>query len=241
MRATVRRGRWAGLAAGAALMVVGLAACDPAPKVATRRFTPVSPGEIRRIAVLPFAASDQALRAATAPDPGQEPLGESPDVTVRNAVADAMQRYTDWQILSDQVVDEVVSKELGSLRPPTEAEGRAIGKALGIDAVVRGDVLTFRERIGTDLGVSRPAYVDFAVEATRVLDGAVVWQGRYTEEQQALSDNFLNISGFFKTGARWVRARDLAVIGAAQIAYGLHVALFGEKATPTLRRQRDKD
>ena len=65
----------------------------------------------------------------------------------------------------------------------------------------------------------------------------MVWQGRYTEEQEALSDNFLNIMGLFKTGARWVRARDLATIGSMQLAYQLHIALFGESATPRLRNR----
>jgi hypothetical protein len=88
-------------------------------------------------------------------------------------------------------------------------------------------VSAFDERVGTEIAADRPAHVAFAVELVRMPEGHVVWQGEYDEQQQALSDNFWNIGGFFHTGARWVRAYELAAIGAHDIATRLHDALFG--------------
>ncbi len=52
--------------------LVLLAACNPTPtSVTVRRLAPVAPGEIRRIAVLPF--TEVALERHPAV-PGQEPL-----------------------------------------------------------------------------------------------------------------------------------------------------------------------
>jgi len=50
------------------------------------------------------------------------------------------------------------------------------------------------------------------------------------EQQQALSDNLWNLGGFLHAGAKWVRARELAAIGAEQVAARLHGALFASSA-----------
>ena len=61
--------------------------------VTVRRLQPVSPGTVRRIAVLPFTEAALGPRSSV---PGQEPLPEPPGETVTRAMADAMRRLPHW-------------------------------------------------------------------------------------------------------------------------------------------------
>jgi hypothetical protein len=222
--------RWMGL-----LALTLAAACHPAQvNVVARRTVDVPEGSIRRIAVLPFTEGE-AVRVATQL-PGQEPLPEPPGDTVTRAMIEAMRQYPDWQILDPLVVQEAFRRLYGEVRAPTPEEARAVGRLLGVDAVVRGQVTDFEERIGTEIAAQRPAKVVFAVELIRIPSGEAVWQAEYAERQQALSDNLFNLPWFVRAGAKWVRASELAALGAEQVAAQLHAALFGGDATPPRRR-----
>lgn len=219
--------QWASAAVVAAGAAVILAACSSFPTtVASRPLSPIARGEVRRIAVLPFTT------VALAPDRestelGAEPRTESPGETVTRAVATAMREQTQWVLVDDMIVGEAIRQVSGELRPPTADEARAVAKVLRADAVLRGDVRVFEERIGTELAAKRPAHVVFAVELLRAPDGTAVWQGEYAERQQSLSENLWNLPGFVRAGGTWVRAGELAEIGASQIVTRLHTALYG--------------
>ncbi|HEY2389312.1 MAG TPA: hypothetical protein VGK30_20355 [Candidatus Binatia bacterium] len=205
-----------------------LAACNPAPtNVTVHRLAPVAPGSIRRIAVLPFT---EAALEKHPPVPGQEPLLEPPGDTVTRAMTEAMQGLTGWQITDPLVVGEAFKRLYGEVRAPTHDEARAVGTLLGVDGVVRGQVTAFDERIGSELAAEQPARVDFAAELIAMPSGDVVWQGAYSEQQQALSDNLWNLGGFLHTGAKWVRARELARLGAGEVAGRLHDTVMGGAA-----------
>jgi hypothetical protein len=220
-----------GMIRGVALLAAVLAGgCNPAPSnVSVRRLQPVPPGTVRRIAVLPFTEAALVHRPAV---PGQEPLAEPPGDTVTRAMTDAMRRLPDWQISDSLVVGEAFRRLYGELRAPTPEEARAVGKLLAVDAVMRGQVAAFDERVGTEIGAEHPAHVDFAVELIRIPSDDVIWQGEFAEQQQALSDNFWNLGGFLHAGAKWVRARELAALGAEQVAARLHDGLFGGDTSP---------
>ena len=197
--------------------------------VTVRRLQPVSPGTVRRIAVLPFTEAALVPRSSV---PGQEPLPEPPGETVTRAMADAMRRLPQWEITDPLVVGEGFRRLYGEVRAPTPEEARAVGKLLAVDAVLRGQVSAFDERVGTEIGAGQPAHVDFAVELIRVPADTIVWQGEFAEQQQALSDNFWNLGGFLRSGAKWLRARELTGLGADQVAARLHDALFGGASSP---------
>lgn len=225
--------RWMGV-----LALTLAAACHPAPvNVAARRMIDIPEGSIRRIAVLPFTEGE-TVRLATQVA-GQEPLPEPPGDTVTRATIEAVRQYPDWQITDQLVVHEAFRRLYGEVRAPTPEEARAVGRLLGVDAVVRGQVTEFEERIGTEIAAQQPAKVVFAVELIRVPAGEVVWQAEYAERQQALTDNLFNVSSFFRAGAKWVRASELAAFGAEQVAAQLHAVLFGGPDTPSRRRRAD--
>ena len=215
----------------ALVALVVLEACNPAPtNVTVRRLAAVASGSIRRIAVLPFTEAALEKQPTV---PGQEPLAEPPGETVTRAMTEALRRFADWQITDPLVVGEAFRRLYGEVRAPTQDEARAVGALLAVDAVIRGQVTAFAERIGTEFAAEQPARVDFAAELIRMPTADVVWQGEYSEQQQALSDNLWNLGGFLHAGGKWVRARELAAIGAAQIASRLHDALVGGAAADT--------
>lgn len=221
----------------ASLALLALAACSPGPvTVATRPLAAVNPGEIRRVAVLPFRTDGLVLDRDD--ELGVEPLAEPPGDTVTRAVATAMREYRDWQLVDDLTVGEAFRQLYGEVRAPTPTEAEAVGKLLRADVVLQGHVKVFEERIGSELAAKRPAHVVFAVDLTRISDGTSVWQGEYAEQQQSLSDNLWNLPGFVRAGGTWVRAGELAQLGANQIVDRLHTALYGPPPRRTSKKPR---
>lgn len=79
------------------------------------------------------------------------------------------------------------------------------------DAVLKTEILSYRERTGSAIG-GEPATVAFFMTLSRSSDGGVVWQANYFYQQEALSDNWLKIGQRFGsngTGAGWVSAKEL--------------------------------
>jgi hypothetical protein len=212
-------------------MAAAASACHPAAvTIDARGLAPVAHGEIQRIAVVPFATGEQVHAGVHVE--GQEPLPEPPAETVERAIRTALERLPTWQLADDLVVGEALRKLYGEVRPPTPDEAVAVGRLIGVDAVVGGTVIAFEERIGAEYAAKQPARVDFEVELIRMAAGTVVWEAEYAERQRALSDDLRNFFGFLRTRGRWVRASELAAIGAAQVAGRLHLALYGVAATP---------
>ncbi len=230
--------RWAGIGLVAAVAALGAAACSSLPAtVASKPLSPITRGEIRRIAVLPFTtvalASDPEAAEVRA-----EPRSESPGDTVTRAVATAMRERAQWEIVDDLTVGEAIRQVSGELRAPTPDEARSVAKILRADAVLRGDVRVFEERIGTELAAKRPARVVFGVELLRAPEGTALWQGEYAERQQSLSENLWNLPGFVRAGGTWVRANELTELGASQIVTRLHTALYGPPPKTSGRRKK---
>jgi hypothetical protein len=222
-----------GVACVVATLVMG---CNPVPStVAARPLTPIAPGTIRRIAVLPFTTA--ALAPPSAPERGEEPRSEPPGDTVTRAVVTAMREDPAWQLVDELTVGEALRRLYGEVRAPTASEAQAAAKLLQVDAVLRGDVRVFEERIGTELAAKRPANVAFGIELLRA-DGVAVWQGQYAERQQSLSENLWNLPGFVRAGGTWVRARELAEIGAGRLVEQLHTALYGPPPRRGAKRKR---
>ena len=95
-----------------------------------------------------------------------------------------------------------------------EAAAADIEYAEGVFQVAGTD-----KRIGLfELAAKQPAHVVFAVELLRIPGGTILWQGEYAETQQALTENLWNLPGFVRAGAKWVRASELASLGADEIA-----------------------
>jgi hypothetical protein len=72
-------------------------------------------------------------------------------------------------------------------------------------------VYRFEERKGGNFAVERPASVGFHMHLME--QGAVTKVFVFDEHQQSLMENVLDIGKFFRRGAKWVTAEELAVEG----------------------------
>ena len=88
-----------------------------------------------------------------------------------------------------------------------------LGKELKVNYLIVGFLFRFEERIGSPIGVERPASVSFDIHLFRLRDGMEVWQGKFDETQRPLSENLFKIGSFFRRKASWLTAEELASVG----------------------------
>ncbi len=84
------------------------------------------------------------------------------------------------------------------------------GHSRGADHILASYLYAYRLREGGDYGVQTPAKVIFELNLVQSETRRVVWQQRFDETQQALSDNLLNLGKFIQRKGRWIRAREMA-------------------------------
>jgi len=80
-----------------------------------------------------------------------------------------------------------------------------------------GVLESYIERKGNTRGVDSPASVSFSLYLVHASTGSVVCIGTFNETQQALSEDVFKARSFFKRGARWLSAEELAREGIADI------------------------
>ena len=88
-----------------------------------------------------------------------------------------------------------------------------LGKELNVDFIIVGFLFRFEERIGSPIGVEKPASAGFDIHLFRLRDGIEVWQGKFDETQRPLSENLFKIGSFFRRKASWLTAEELASVG----------------------------
>jgi len=134
--------------------------------------------------------------------------------TLTRLLQQKMDTLETFKILPLEKVEDVFSKmdkgqfELRPLRSAIE-----LGKELNVDFVIIGYLFRFEERVGSRIGVDKPASVGFDIHLLRVRDGKRVWDGKFDETQQALSENLLKIGSFVRRGGAWLKAEELSSVG----------------------------
>jgi len=125
-----------------------------------------------------------------------------------------MDTFGTFNILPLEKVEDVFSKtDKGQFEIRPLRSAIQLGKELGVDFIFVGYLFRFEERIGSHFGAEKPASVGFDVHLVRVRDGKRVWDGKFDETQQALSENLLKIGSFFRRGASWLTAEELSSVG----------------------------
>ncbi len=123
-----------------------------------------------------------------------------------------------FEILPPEEVEKALSPSLKEgLEKDLRSTVMRLGKAQKAEFLLMGYLFRFEERIGSSLGVERPASVGFDLHLFRVRDGAEVWKGRFDETQKPLSDDLLRIGSFLKRRASWVTAEVLAGDGMDEV------------------------
>ncbi len=110
-------------------------------------------------------------------------------------------------------------------RPTPRLDGRAAAvlaaRDFGASAVLVGEVWRYRERSGQALGSTEPASVAFEVTLFAAPSGQRLWQARFEETQQSITENPLRARLYPGGGTRWLTAADFARWGASQVAQSL--------------------
>jgi len=109
-----------------------------------------------------------------------------------------------FQIIAQKNVEEIL------LHSPSSVQ---VGKKLEADFIFIGYLFRFEERIGSSLGVERPASVSFDLHLFRLRDEKMVWLGKFDETQRPLSENLFKIWSFIRRKGSWLTAAELASVG----------------------------
>ncbi|MCF8069779.1 MAG: hypothetical protein K9L30_14460 [Desulfobacterales bacterium] len=88
-----------------------------------------------------------------------------------------------------------------------------LGKDLNAGYVVIGNVWKFRNRSGSALASEQGATVALNLHLIDIDKGTRIWKGTFVKTQLSLSDDFFQALDFFKQGAKWLTAEDLARYG----------------------------
>jgi hypothetical protein len=109
-----------------------------------------------------------------------------------------------FQIIAQKKVEEIL------LHSPSSIQA---GKKLEADFIFIGYLFRFEERVGSSLGVERPASMSFDLHLFRLRDEKMVWLGKFDETQKPLSENLFKIGSFIRRKGSWLTAAELASVG----------------------------
>lgn len=119
-----------------------------------------------------------------------------------------------FQVLPVEKVEEALSPSLKrELTEKPTATAVQLGRELKASFVLVGFLFRFDERVGSSLGVEKPASVGFDLHLLRTKDGKRVWDKDFNETQKPLTDDLLKIGSFFRRKAHWLTAEELAGVG----------------------------
>lgn len=194
---------------------LSLAACSPPIQVTRLAALEAVTTPLVRVGVLPVHQAPDAAVPAARPDaaPPQQPA-EMLENSLRTGLAARKITVISSSDLAAATGNTLAA--LDALEPAAACEQAKSHDAA--DAVVSAEVVRFRERKGSDLGVDQPASVSFRVTLWHVADHAALWTAEFDETQQPLSSNLLNLGRYPGNGARWLTAEELLRWGAAEAA-----------------------
>ncbi len=93
---------------------------------------------------------------------------------------------------------------------------RAVGRCAKAEFLIIPQIISFRERDGSAMGVEKPAKVNMSIFLMDVKHGGIVKFFHFEEEQKSLFNNILETPKFFKRKGRWLTALELTEEGIHQ-------------------------
>jgi hypothetical protein len=118
---------------------------------------------------------------------------------------------------NEEIVEALSGAGVKSFEENPVSTSIRLGRERHFDFALIGFIWRFEERIGSALGVERPASVAFDLHLYRVKDAKMVWDERFDETQRPLSENLLKLPSFLRRKASWLTAAELASDGLDQI------------------------
>jgi TolB-like protein len=120
-------------------------------------------------------------------------------------------------IPSEQVQSVYQRISAGELKGTVTENLAKAGNMLGSDFIAVGYVYRYIERVGSKYSSEHPASVIFEIHLIKTDDGSIIWRGHFDKTQKSLMENIFDIASFFKSGAKWVTARQLTEQGMEQV------------------------
>ncbi len=194
--------------------------------------------QISRLTVMPFAegmpapAKESALSLLDCKETDLTSDGQTLNPGAGDIVTGCLQKALEKE-LSGRVVpqNETAGADelLAYMKKTTTLKTHALKLGAQVQAshVLVGTVQRYRQLKGTAYGADRPASVAFSVSLLETATGEIVWSGAFDKTQQSLAENLLDAPAFFKHGAKWLTAEELARAGAETVAEKLKRATIG--------------
>jgi len=136
------------------------------------------------------------------------------ETTMTGLLQDELWKKFDDQLLPlDTVTERYEMIRLSSKTETPRELALELGTQLKADYLVIGNVWRFQEKKDESKGAS----VAFTLYLFDVRNGSRIWRMTYDKTQNALTDNLLNASDFFRQGVRWLTARELARLGIKEV------------------------
>ena len=140
------------------------------------------------------------------------PVAEDADRSLTDMLLDALRQQTHFQTVSSSEAPAV----LDALQTTSDAQRSPLkslaqtGRMLHADLVFQGYLYRFKNRMGKDYAAESAASVAFDLYLIDSRKQQVVWSAYFDETQQALTDDLRFIGTFFRRGARWITADEMA-------------------------------
>jgi hypothetical protein len=176
------------------------------------RSTPRIDERVGLIAVMPIERATPERAGSAEDGPALEPGAER---VVTAQIYRVLSSSSQWRFVPDLTVAQAMSK-IGSTGDQA-ARARALGKAVGADAVLFGTVFRYSERVGGEYGAKEPAAVGFALQLVSVSSDKILWKGSFEQTQEPLSANLFNWWQFWKGGPKWFSAQEFTHIAADKL------------------------
>ena len=140
------------------------------------------------------------------------PVADGADRLLTDMLLDALHRQTRFKTVPSSeapAVLDALQSSSDEQRSPLKALAQT-GRMLEADLVFQGYLYRFKNRVGKDYAAESPASVAFDLYLIDSRTQKVVWSAYFDETQQALTDDLRFIGTFFRRGARWITAEEMA-------------------------------
>ena len=140
------------------------------------------------------------------------------EMVVQESFIDKLRDFDQVQVLPPEKVTAVYTRVVAEqLKKPFLEVLKNVGAELKADIIVVGYVYRYTERVGYDFSVEHPASVAFDIHLLNAKDGSTIWRGVFDKTQKSLMEDLFQTSSFFKGGAKWLTASQLAKLGIDEI------------------------
>ena len=147
-----------------------------------------------------------------------ENIAPDSDYMITNYVQEILQKRMGEKVIPlKKAMNAYIEMPKNEFSDTPRALAQTLGQVLGADLMVAGFVLRYKKRIGSAMAISEPASVGFAAYLLNVANGRMLWSASFSETQHSLSENILDARAFFKRGAKWLTADELARYGVNKI------------------------